>query len=284
MDATIRKDVVRYTSGIDALTLMVDDPKSTVQVYHDLRDLWEALRQDGNRVVPFKLHRYAGHGCGPLRIGTDGASTVVQTTGPLSNSVGTIMAQYECRATRLDIQATFQFGGPWYNVAELLYNKWETEALKGQHKRANKLVKSSTGVTAYTGSRKGDRTFRVYDKSHQLQAQRGTFWRYEVEYHADKATGLWSGWKHAKDEKAWVDGAVNAAFLGIGIELGIVSTDTGSAMEVPGNLRSVERYLKWFQTSVAPVVRDLTGKVESDILLEALGLQGFLPMFDNEKE
>jgi len=284
VNATTRNSVVRSWVGMDALTAIVDDHLQTVQVYSDLRDIWEALRQDGNRVNPFKVHRYYGHGCGPLRIGTDGVSTLVQVTGPLANSVAVVMAQYDLRATRVDIQATFELSSPYPENGEWCYTHWELARAGGVHKRANKLVKSSTGTTAYTGSRKGDRTFRVYDKSVELGAAMGTFWRYEVEYHADKAGGVWLGWKHARDEVEWMKGHLLSAFRAVELELPLSSGDKGSAMATPGNLRSVERYLKWFETSVQPVVRDLRNKVPDAILTEALGLQGTLPNLVSDKE
>jgi len=283
VDTATRNKVKRYEVGLDAITAIIDEPGQMVNVYRDLRDLWEALRTDGNRVRPFKLHHYSGHGCGPLRIGTDGAATVVQATGPIAGVIAPILSSYTLRATRLDIQVTFELGECMPAVAELLYLRWEKERVDGLHKRANKLIQSTTGSTAYTGSRKGDRTIRVYDKSSDMGAERGRFWRYEVEFHADKAQAYWMGYHHAKDDKVWLEGALQSVFNGIGIELGLTPTNEGSAMAVPGNLRSVERYLHWFQTSVAPVVRDLTNKVPDGILLEALGFQGTLPMFDEER-
>jgi hypothetical protein len=281
---TIRNNVSRYEVGIDAVTLIFSGQEDRMRVYQELQDVWGALRQEGNRIRSFRVHSYVGHSCGPLRIASDDEGTLVQCTGGLSQTVATIAAQYDCRATRIDLQSTFQLVKVNPALAALLYRRLEGQREKGEHTRIQKFVSSSTGDTVYTGSRKGNRTIRVYDKSDWMNAERGAFWRYEVEFHGQKANAIWASYRQAKDDKEWIEGWLYKTFDSIGVDIPVTQGDTGSAMATPGNLRSTDRYLDWFRVSVAPVVRDLTNKVDAAILLEALGIQRTLLNSDYYKE
>lgn len=282
--SNIRSESKRCWVGVDAITLIIEDERQTVLAYSELQPVWEALRQDGNRIRPFQVHHYKGHGCGPLRIGRSEGGTIVQATGPLSQSIASLLAQYDCRATRWDMQVTHELHRPNPSVASSLYEYWEAEKQAGRHTRANKFVKSDTGSTAYTGSRKGTRTYRVYDKSVELDAPLGSFWRYEVELHRELAHAAWMLWKTVIGEQEHLESQVSHLFALIGVDAGLTAGIEARAMEIAGNVRTVERYLKWFQTSVQPVVRDLRGKVESGIILEALGLQHSLEWPGDEEE
>jgi Replication initiation factor len=259
--------------GVDAITATCSDIRAATRIYSTLGEFMHTLTIDGYRRTKFRVHEYEGHGVGPIRVGSSDRGTIVQCTGPYSEYVAGVLAEEEVRATRLDIQATFTFEQGNENWAAFLYDYQKELVSSGMSRRSNRYIESTTGSTVYTGSRKGKKTSRVYDKSLELQAAKGTVWRYETEYHGELAHAMFSTWITQEDREAWLKDAIQTAFQKLGMDCPCGSGNPASAMAISGKSKDRESYLRWLRHSVQPVVRDLQKHTEPGIILEALGIQ-----------
>lgn len=108
------------------------------------------------------------------------------------------------RITRLDEQVTIISDERDINLVSdhydnIVQSKAEGRSLTGR--RGAILYRSDRGDTLYVGSRasKGN-MYRIYDKSLEYGAERGTVWRFEVERGQDTALSGYKRWvKHGPD-------------------------------------------------------------------------------------
>lgn len=97
------------------------------------------------------------------------------------------------RTTRFDLQITVQRKEPHRMLASNLYDSIKMRRKVGTSPLGNRkmsLIRSETGDTLYVGSRSSSKKFfRLYDKSFEMNGYPGEFWRAEVQYGRDLASG-----------------------------------------------------------------------------------------------
>jgi hypothetical protein len=258
--------------GLDALTVISTTPKSAKNFGRIAGDFIELQVSSGERPNHWRVHQYEGRKWGSFGVASHEDKVLVAVTGPMTESVAAVMAEESCRATRIDCQTTFNYAQPQLDYASVLYSYLKEGKGSDIRKLSLKFYESKNGQTLYLGSRTSSVMGRVYDKSVDYFKPLGNTWRCELEFKGDLANEAWKAWVQEEDREEALKSELDYRFFRWGISLPFNTSRTRGAMAPPAEIKSRDKYLEWMRNSVAPVVRDLQGIVDDDILLEALGI------------
>lgn len=267
--------VVRVVSkGCDWLTKSCKteaESKAIVDVFHDVsrgtfdeRDLPEKWWFQGYRGLAYDHLK-----CG-VRANDE---AIIILSGDLAREWIPFENLVVGKPTRLDLQVTVQVIKPQPTLASEVYKSMLDQMAIGARKRNLRFISSPTGDTTYIGSRKSATMLRVYDKAKDIPfAERGEFWRYEVEFKKGKARVAWDSYQASGWDDLWVIDQVHSEFRERGIPPVFEAGSLTNVIEEASRVSSVDAKLSWMKKCVSPVVARLLNAGFEKEVLEALKL------------
>lgn len=188
----------------------------------------------------------------------------------------------DVRLTRFDVQVTIMLAKPLPLLAHDVYDDVTAGNDARVKARYVRLIKSRTGDTLYLNKRSAPVMLRLYDKGHDYnKAQKGEFWRYEVEYKAKAAIAAYQAWLTCQHHENWCLGAVLSEFRKRGVEAHWPVSNDISAIAIKATVTTSAGKLQWLSRCVSPVVVQLIQAGLEGETLAALKLHHFRP---NDKE
>lgn len=262
--------------GIDYLTItskVGEGKKALVQLWLKHRAQLERL---GDTLKKQGFQGYQGEACGPLMFGRKEDSFLLKLSSGGALELFSEVPWEHCHCSRIDLEVTIQL--PSYNP---LIAKALSDRRKAYFARIGKPPKpiqeypdrAGRGDEFKIGSRESPRYGRVYDKWKESKDERYlNCWRWEVEYKGVVAPKIV---EFLLQEKS-LHGAIQAALLGQfdewGIEVPIVANGVLVAGSIGRRAFDSERVMNWLGKQVAPSIERLSGTVDRESILEALGL------------
>lgn len=221
---------------------------------------------------------YAGRRAEGLRVGVRQVDqAILMASGPLAKRVAEECPLRLSRVTRFDIQVTVLVDPPVPRYATEEYLELTRQNMLAKRQRYLKLIQSSTGDTLYIGKRTSGVMLRLYDKGHDIPgAEKGSYWRYEVEFKKAYAQRSFDAWREAPSRIAWIVDQVAAEFLDRGAWVGFDARQDLSAIAVKAAPSNESTKIDWLIRCVAPVVVQLCMSGYTDQVLTALKLRQFL--------
>ena len=212
-----------------------------------------------------------------LRYGTNKkGDALVQMSGPHAAEHWRRLKGYWDQCSRLDLAVTVFLPDIDKAVALRAYN-----GLQEQRKTKTTYIQNNRGgATMYIGSRSSSRYARLYDKGAEAGKQSGLIWRYEVEFKKPISAMLLASLEAAGSPQNLIAIEVREHFARYGITVPYVPTNPHNAIEVPRDLTSDEKMLKWLARQVAPAVHKLIDRGHGPAVTRALGLEPLDPYKD----
>ncbi|MBW8036451.1 MAG: replication initiation factor domain-containing protein [Planctomycetes bacterium] len=190
------------------------------------------------------------------------------------------------RATRLDLQITFQLENKDKLMASDLYNSTAMRRKFGTSPIGNRkmsLIRSETGDTLYLGSRSSAKKFfRLYDKSFEMKGYPGEFWRAEVQYGRDLASGALRWYLDIGHSKSALVDLICSEFFDA-IEWSPVPQYQYNPQDFPPEDKeatTLANKMDWLKTCVRPTVTILQ---DEGLEKEAKIALGFSPAWDRRQ-
>lgn len=270
------KEARLHTWGLDWLTTTTASARTQTSFKVFWARKTPQLERLGYKQKKGGFQGYNGISCGPLFLGERPDGMLIRASGHLSKELYDSLDLTDCKATRVDVQATIEFPSYKANVAELLGDTRQAAARAAGQKMKPKQhldMGYGDGDTLYIGSRSSPRFGRVYDK--MKQADDGSFlncWRFELEYKrlmAPKIIQVLAGEREV--ENAILD-ILEGQFMDWGLPLGISAAPLVVAGSIGRRQPDTDRSMTWLRNQVAPTVERLLGTIAPHEIMTALGL------------
>lgn len=238
-------------------------------------------REQGNKLLPFRLNGYQGWRCGRVRWGTRESAGLFQLSGEFAAQMFDILHRDSDSITRLDVAVTVQLSHsePLLGITAFA----QACGFRDAHPNAARpriVEDADGGCTCYVGDRSSDFFFRLYNKEQECvetHDEEGAVryrncWRYELECKGVNAATVAAGAAAAGDRNAWAQGLVHNYVSAHGITP--LFPYDGDRVLRPGFRRRSDATtrLDWLARSVAPALRWLEDMGYGEDARKQLGL------------
>lgn len=274
--------VAKVSFSIDAITLIVEGDNNLKGMLAIFNTYKSKMDEEGFKTSPFNSHGYVGVSIGSVRYGFNhkGEKAMFSITGPESRLAFSELATLEGYATRIDLAATFELSEPVPDLAKLIHEaRVYVGSTAGVKLQDYSYISGREGDTLYIGNRQSPKMLRIYDKSYQYLAARGTFWRWEIQYNRDTSRALWIGLDGIENNDYLLENLIARKMFedchskGVRLPIEYGPVDMAELPVFDAKKPDRERYLKWLRETVSPVVKWMTARGEKEMVLEALGIQ-----------
>lgn len=265
------------TGGVDWITFITDDRKSTDSLVSTLEPIARGELGRGEKRRPFRFMKWRGEMAGAVRLGIQGDTAVAQLSGDLCASTWTHLRSLPGRVTRLDLQTTLRLSTPQKGFARSLLRPSEkTRQLPPQSRVPTSYSSDTRGLRIGTvGLRTNRRYLRVYDKGREADTHpAGTLWRVELEAKRDLAPKLWNRMRVEPDAPMVCYESCARAWRQSGYRWPLPRPSRDSVVP-PANARTpapAHALAAWLRTSVAPAIPRILAVYSTTELLDMLGL------------
>lgn len=231
----------------------------------------------GTDVVPERSSwmGYSGFAANHMFWGTRKDETIIRASGEIAASVAREVPSYGLHVSRLDLALTAWFSEdrPLTALAARRLAVTEREGNSAPRKRKIRLQDGcGDGDTLYIGSRKSEQFGRLYDKGREDGSSTyKNAWRAEVEYHDDKAGGVFKLLRDVQFNSGTIAATVSAWWSLRGVDLPWYrGGDTPLVVRESGRHPDDASQLGWLEKQVAPCVSRLILRVGRDAVYSAL--------------
>jgi len=279
-----RDNVVRWTTGVDAITVVGRDHHAALPLYnlYDNFKVWAGLARSDDR--PFTMHGYRGKQCGSFRVGLKDDKCLLMVTGPFAERAFKTTRELNVKYTRVDLQITLEMEWP---IAHWAIELYESPNLTGRRERGKlhmSLVQSNDGSTLYINKRTSPTYTRMYDKSQDYMGPQGKFWRFEVEAKEETADKLCRVLENVEEREDIVADYVATWYAERDICVPVGIRDTLSLPESFSGESGFAETLAWLNRQVRPSLNILMQAGLTEDAEKALGIQLTFPESSIDQE
>jgi len=278
-----RDNVLQYSAGVDAVTLIGVDHKSALTFYNEYETLSRDVEIATIREKPWGMHGYKGKSRGPVRVGIKDDRAIISVMGPLSERLVTLASTIACKFTRLDLQITTKLDSPQPFLAEQLKDAPNLTSLVERGKLWMSFHQSPDGSTVYFNKRTSPSYGRIYDKSREYAYPIGKVWRYEIEIKEDLADRIGQLLVTTQEYERLLVDYVASWFADREICIPIGTRDRPSIPETPTGATGIDNTLKWLNKQVRPSIKWLVDIGLEHKVEEAIGFQLGLTYSEDER-
>jgi len=171
------------SSGIDWLSLTWPHSGVDAETWARVCEAMQLQRESGNEIRAWYFEGYRGEQVRGLRWGKRGDGTLIQTSGPDTRWLATILLRSSGKPTRVDLEQTLLYEGSFTHFGFSVL-KYSDSHPPGTSKPRRKSVSYCTrgSFQGELGHRSSERYLRVYDKGAESGAAApGHLWRGELE-------------------------------------------------------------------------------------------------------
>lgn len=263
--------------GIDWLTFITDDRKSTDSLVSVLTPLAREQAARGEKKRPFRFMGWKGESLGGVRLGIRGDTAVAQLSGELCNDSWTLLRSSPGRVTRLDLQATLKLSTSRTDFARrLLRHSARTRQLPPERRTPTSYSSATSGLRIGTAGLRTRRSYlRVYDKGAEAETHKpGILWRVELEAKRDLAPQLWNRIKSAPDVPQLCYDSCAQSWKQAGLRWPLPKSTKGYAMPPKQKKEPPPAHAlgAWLRTSVAPTIPRVLAVYSVADVLDMLGM------------
>lgn len=268
-------------SQLDYLRISAYRPKDA-EFLSDLAHTWripEKARGCAVKNLPGGF--YQGWRCGRIAFATKNDAAQMELSGDYADRHGAQVYALHSHVTRVDVAVTVRTAEPDPNLGDRAAA--EAVAFYREHPHAARPGGNwhgDGGKTLTLGNRAADSYFRLYNKHAEcldLQDAAGAehyvnCWRYEREHKGLLSPGVYKAWYESDDRREWCKSLMYRYVSAHGI---LPAFDHGTECAyVPGFRRRSDddSRRRWYETSVAPSVRDMLTRYSHDDLAHWLGM------------
>jgi len=277
-----RDNCLAWMTGVDAVTLVGIDHKSTLVFYNEYETLCLDAEVAASREKPWGTHGYRGKRRGPVMVGLKGDRAILSVMGPLSERLVRLAGTIACRFTRVDLQVTCKMDSPVPNLAHLTFDAPNLTRDRECGKIYQSLIQSPDGHTLYFNKRTSPTYGRVYDKSREFAYPLGKMWRYEVELKEDIADRIGQILVNATDVDALCADYVASWYADREVCVPIPTRSKPTFPKLAPSATGIDNTLTWLRQQVRPSVKWLIDIGLQHKVQEALGTQ--LTLLDEDEE
>ena len=265
----------RITSAhVDWLTCTASDPASQQRLWDLALRRLNACKHENETPPRWHGHGYSGWQGPGVRLGSRADSTIVQLSGAESAEHWQEAVRASENTTRIDLAVDASFDPPAPRLARQLYRKIGPHKTSGRKTKRTIWASSDGGETLYIGARSSENFGRLYDKGiEQKVAQKGCWWRWEVELKGETARTVVDGMVRHRVGGAEIARGVSAWF-GRRVGAAPAPADDSVVHNVCSEPTTADRQLQWLTSSVRPTVQRLLESQPLERVLFALGLLG----------
>ena len=262
--------------GLDWLTVTEVEGSASETLIDTVRDI--VYKHMPDDVIPkdWSAMGYKGQNYGQLKYGRRKADeAILILSGSLAEQVGVTYHIPSKRVTRADFQVTVAPSVPDPEVARRLHTEHLSLTTPRNEGKLWTYISSTTGDTFSLGKRGSNRYLRLYDKSKDMQpCDRGTYWRYEVEFKGQTAKTAMDLLNQATDRYTFIGSQVFQAFERRGVIPSYNIDTTIDMIEVSQAVTTADTKLRWLSRCVAPVVTQLINMGYEKQVIASLKLRG----------
>ncbi|MEE9365786.1 MAG: replication initiation factor domain-containing protein [Dehalococcoidales bacterium] len=256
-------------------------------------EAWQKHKENSKgRVEKIKMHGFLGLRVENLTwsIRDEDQRFMMVASGAVAKKLWADVNTAHAKITRVDLCVDCWLPIPRPGLAREIYRvlsspAWDASVNKfSLYQSATKNKAGRKGETLYCGSRATTQMGRMYDKGQETQeVAPGAWWRYEVEYKAERAQQIARSLKaHPKERiiRATVGGWFRERFIGTLFSAGENEAVHTSTYAVKS---TAEKRLAWLRSQVRPTVAYLFDVGLGREAVGALGLENRLPQTAVEK-
>jgi hypothetical protein len=267
------------TAGIDWFRFKAEGVASARQAQEAALVIQREDVERGSPVKPWKWQGYEGKMTRRIRWGRRGTNLYWETSGEWADSTWIRMPRSGGRSTRIDLHSTMRFSQPLPGFGSLCL---PPEATTHPHRLPSGtpvgLSRGPDGMWLGTvGRRTAPEYFRLYDKGVETRnCMAGFLWRLELEAKHGASEALCETQAGSLKDPKWCGRYVTSRWLQSGLLWPINEDEQSLDAIAPARRPSSPSgaLLRWLDHSVKPVVTRLARTVPTEVLLEALGLNG----------
>jgi len=265
---------VLQSAAVDWITAVLCEARA-VERGRFRSQLWIAEHaRAGSRVSAFALGGHFGSQCGGVGWAERTGSAIVQVTSDEAEVRFADVMRLGGRASRLDLQMTYELPFPALGVAARAYRAVPVDRSRGRPTTARTYICSTAGgETCYLGAPSSETRVRVYDKGVESGSHApGLRWRFEVQARRRFAQSWARQLESAESRPAVIDSIIRAECLKSGVLLPpplepLVCIQTDGAQPA-----SIVTTCRWLESSVKPSLARLAHFVPHDEILALLGI------------
>lgn len=261
------------SASVDWLTCTGTSPDSRDGLWsHGLR-LLHACKREGEKTAAWHANGYIGRKGPHFGFGSRDDSVCLQLSSFQAEDEWKHCIGTSENVTRLDLAVDTYFDPPLPSLSAKVYRDANhVTSRNGKPPKKTLYVDTDGGSTLYVGARTSENYGRLYDKGvKEKAAQRGTWWRWEVELKGRTAVAQSDALLSADDHRVAIVREV-AYWFGTRTSHTYTSSHRQGTLVGPREPTTVDRQLRWLARGVRPTIASLVERVGVDRVLFALGL------------